>query len=127
LFVFISTLICHLIKLPIGYALIFGWKEMPGLGLMGGALSIFITQLSFCLLLLFIFLKRKNHELYQTRVWGLEWPFFWECIKPGILRAFNRLLTMANWGAMSYLMMKGGENNLLILTIGGTLALLTTF
>jgi multidrug resistance protein, MATE family len=125
--IFIATLICHFIKLPIGYALIFGWKWIPSLGLMGGALSIFMTQLGFCIVLLFVFLNRENHQLYHTREWGFKWPFFWECIQPGVLRALNRLLSMANWGAITYLMTKGGETHLLILSIGGTLALLTTF
>lgn len=127
LFVLITTLICHLIKLPIGYALIFGWKWIPGFGLMGGALSIFITQLGFCLALLSIFLNHENHQLYRTREWRFHGTFFWQCIQPGILRALNRLLTMGNWGAMTYLMTRGGENHLLILSIGGTLILLTTF
>ncbi len=127
LFVCIITLICHLIKLPIGYACIFGWKWIPSLGLMGGALSIFITQLVFCLALLFLFLNKENHQLYHTRDWGFKWPLFWECIQPGILRAINRLLSMGNWGAMTYLMAQGGENQLLTLSIGGTLALLTGF
>lgn len=126
-FVLMAMLICHLIKLPIGYALIFGWEWIPSLGLMGGALTIFVTQLGFCLALLFIFLKKENHQLYNTREWGFKWHLFWKCIQPGVLRALNRLLTMGNWGAMTYLMAKGGENNLLILSIGGTLALLTTF
>lgn len=125
--IFITTLICHLIKLPIGYSLIFGWKWIPGLGLMGGALSIFITQLAYCLALLFVFLNKENNQLYRTREWGFKWPFFWECIQPGVLRAMNRLLTMGNWGAITYLMTKGGENSLLILSIGGTLTILTTF
>ncbi|MGZ3633047.1 MAG: MATE family efflux transporter, partial [Parachlamydiaceae bacterium] len=127
LLVFITTLICHFIKLPIGYALIFGWKWIPSLGLMGGALSIFITQLVFCLTLFFIFLNSENHQLYHTRDWGFKWPLFWECIQPGVLRAMNRILTMANWGAMTYLMAQRGENHLLILSIGGTFNLLISF
>lgn len=127
LLIFITTVICHLIKIPIGYALIFGWKWIPGMGLMGGALSIFITQLGFCLALFIVFLSKENHKLYKTREWNFKLPFFLECIKPGVLRAINRLLTMGNWGAITYLMTKGGENHLLILSIGGTLTLLTTF
>lgn len=125
--VFAITLISHLIKLPLGYVLIFGWKEIPSLGLMGGALSIFITQLSFCLTLFFIFLNKKNHAMYHTREWNFKWPFFWECVQPGVLRAMNRLLTLGNWGAVTYLLTRGGEHNLLVLSIGGTLILLTTF
>jgi Na+-driven multidrug efflux pump len=127
LLVFATTLISHLIKLPLGYAFIFGWKGLPGLGLMGGALSIFITQLGFCLTLFLIFLRKENHALYHTRKWNLKWPFFWECIQPGILRALNRILTMGNWGAVTYLLTRGGEHSLLVLSIGGTLILLTTF
>lgn len=125
--IFITTLICHLLKLPIGYGLIFGWKWIPNMGLMGGALSVFITQLGFCITLLMIFLNKENNQLYQSREWRFKRTLFWECIQPGILRALNRLLTMANWGAITYLMTKGGEHHLLVLSIGGTLALFTTF
>lgn len=125
--VFTITLFCHLIKLPLGYAFIFGWKWIPNVGLMGGALSIFITQLIFCLALLSVFLNKENHRLYHTREWRLKWSLFWECIKPGALRAANRLLSMANWGAITYLLARGGENHLLILSIGGTICLLITF
>lgn len=127
LFIFITSLFCHLIKLPIGYALIFGWKWIPSLGLMGGALSIFITQVSFCLILLFMFLSKENNQLFHTKEWKFKWPLFCECIQPGILRALNRLLTMGNWGAITYIMTQGGEHHLLVLSIGGTLLLLITF
>lgn len=127
LLVFITTVICHLIKLPIGYALIFGWKWIPSLGLMGGALSIFITQVVFCLALFLIFVSNENHQLYHTREWRFKWPLFWECIRPGTLRGMNRILTSANWSAIAYLLTQGGEHHLLVLSIGGTLGLLTIF
>lgn len=127
LLVFLCTLIFHLIKLPIGYALIFGWKWLPSWGLMGGAISIFVTQLGFCIALLLIFLNKENHRLFNTREWSFKLPFFWECIQPGLLRAMNRVLTMANWGAITYLMAGGGENYLLILSIGGSLFLFISF
>lgn len=126
-FIFIVTLICHLIKLPIGYAFIFGWSWIPRLGLMGGALSIFITQLCFCLILLAVFLNQKNHQLYCTRKWNFQKSLFWECIQPGILRATNRMLSMGNWGAITYFISQGGEKNLLVLSVGGTLGLMVGF
>ncbi|MBA2368762.1 MAG: hypothetical protein H0V82_07035 [Candidatus Protochlamydia sp.] len=125
--VFLCTLIFHLIKLPIGYVLIFGWKWIPSLGIMGGAISIFITQLGFCLALLVIFLNKKNNQLFHTRKWGFDLHFFWECVQPGLLRAVNRLLTMANWGAITNLMAGEGDNYFLILSIGGSLFLFVSF
>ena len=116
------------LKLVLGYLLIFGWGEwFPSMGLMGGVLSTCISQLGFSLLLLGVFLNKKNSEIYDSRCWHFQPKLFWECIPPGFLRALNRLLNFASWAAIAHLMTAKGGNYILVLSIGGTLFLFLPF
>ena len=120
--VLFSSLGAQFIKMLLAYLLIFGWSDwIPSLGIMGGAISTLIAQGLFCLLLLGVFLNRKHAAMYCSRFWGLRPKLFWECIQPGILRALNRILSMASWASIAHLMTAKGGDYLLILSIGGTL------
>lgn len=119
-----STIGFQCIKLILGYLLIFGYDPwIPSWGLMGGAISTFIAQLGFSILLLGVFLNKKHSSFYDTRAWRLKPKLFWECIHPGFLRALNRILNFASWAAIAHLMTVKGGDYILILSIGGTLFL----
>lgn len=116
------------IKLVLGYLLIFGWDNwIPSLGIMGGAVSTFIAQLGFSLVLLSIFLNKNHAENFCSRIWHFQPLLFWECIQPGFLRALNRLLNFASWAAIAHLMTVKNGNFILSLSIGGTLFLFLPF
>lgn len=125
--VLFATIGSQLLKLGLAFILIFGWGAIPSLGLMGGALSTFIAQGIYCLLLFVLFLKAKQAETYHSRYWHFKPRLFWEYISPGLLRAMNRILNFTCWAAIAHLMTLKGGDYLLVLSIGGTLNLFLPF
>ncbi len=126
--VFFGCLGCHLLKLALAYLLIFGWRDwMPACGLLGSAIAALIAQGTLCCLLLAVFLGPTNAAAFNTRDWRLRLECFYESIQPGLMRAFNRLLSFTSWLAIAYLMTAKGGDYLLVLSIGGTLSFLSQF
>lgn len=126
--VLIITIGFQFLKILLSYLLIFGIKSwLPSMGLMGIAFATLISQGGFCLLLLCVFLNKKNNEIFHTRRWKFKLRLFWESIHPGLLRALNRILTAFSWASIAHLMSSKGGDYLLILSIGGTLFLFLPF
>lgn len=125
--VVISTISSQIVKLLLGYLLIFGWGWIPAFGLLGGAIGTLVAQGGFCLFLFWNFLKPANARLYNTREWQFKPKLFWSCIQPGLLRAINRILGFGSWAAIAHLMAIRGGEYILILSIGGALFLFLPF
>ena len=67
-----ATLVSQALILFLAYLLIFGAGQwLPPLGLIGGALSTFIAQGSFCILLFAVFLNAKEAHSFNIRDWKL--------------------------------------------------------
>lgn len=125
--VLVASTGCHLLKIGLSIPLILGWKWLPSLGLQGGALSTLIAQGGYCILLFYLFIQKTNHQKFDTKVWKFHFSLFWECVKPGLLRALNRILTLTSWAGIVFIMSNKGENHLLILSIGGAFSLFLPF
>lgn len=123
-----ASVIFQTIKVMLAYLLIFGCRGwFSGLGLMGGVISTGVAQGAYCIFLLSCFISGKNATLYQSRNWYFQPKLFWECIRPGLLRAINRVLNFGSWAAISYLMTSKGNDYLLFLSIGGALFIFLPF
>lgn len=122
-----ATIVCQLLKISVAIPLILGWKSIPSLGLRGAAISTLIAQGALCAFLFSLFIRSKNQEKFHSRMWSLQFKLFWSCLKPGLLRAINRILTLTSWLAIVYLMSNKGESYLLILSIGGAFSLFLPF
>lgn len=126
--ILVSTIVTQCIKILLAYFLIFGIEGwVPPLGLLGGAISTFIAQGGFCLILFAVFLNKKHREHFHTSRWQFHFPLFWECIHPGLLRAASRVLMLTSWASIAYLMTSKGGDFLLMISIGGTLFLFLPF
>ena len=117
-----ASVIFQTIKVILAYLLIFS-----GLGLMGGVISTGIAQGAYCIFLLSCFMSPKNSNIYQSRNWHFNAKLFWECIRPGFMRAINRVLNFGSWAAISYIMTAKGGDYLLYLSIGGALFIFLPF
>lgn len=122
-----STLGSQVLKLLLTYVFIFGYGWIPAIGLLGGVLSTFVAQSAFCLTLLISFLKSSCHSQFNTRSWHFKPKLFWDCIRPGLSRAFSRIFTISSWASIARLMSSGSETHILLLSIGGTLFLFLPF
>ncbi len=125
--VLLSSIGSQLLKVALACLLILGWGWVPSLGLMGAALSTLIAQGGLCLLLFMLFIRSKYSEVYQSRSWRLQPQLFWHCVKPGLLRAVNRLFNATSWSAIAWLVSSKGGDYLVILSIGGALVLFIPF
>ncbi len=126
--VLLATLGAQIIKAVSAYFLIFGYSDwIPRLELMGGAISTLIAQGSFCVFLLWDFLKSKYHVFFNSHIWHFRPRLFWECIHPGLLRAFNRILSFMSWIFTAGIAKAKGGDYLLSLSIGGALFLFLPF
>ncbi len=127
-FVLLSTLGSQILKISLAYLLILGKEPwIPSLGLMGGGISTLIAQGGFCLLLFIGFLHSKNANKYLSRVWYFHPKLFWQYIQPGLLRAVNRISQVICWTSIAHIMVTKGGDYLIILSIGGALALFLPF
>lgn len=117
-----ASVIFQTIKVILAYFLIFS-----GLGLMGGVISTGIGQGAYCIFLLSCFMRPKNSNIYQSRNWHFNPKLFWECIRPGFMRAINRILNFGSWAAISYIMTAKSGDYLLYLSIGGALFIFLPF
>lgn len=123
LFVTVGT---QVIKLALAYLLIFGWgKWIPAYGILGGAWSTVLTQAALCLILFSAFLRHR--ETHHSTSWVFQPRLFWECIYPGLLRMSSRILSFTSWASLARLMTIRGGDYLLILSIGGTIAIFLSF
>lgn len=125
--VLFATIGCHLLKIILAVPLILGWGWIPSLGLIGGAISTFIAQGALCVLLFYLFIKPENQEKFHARVWNFDPKLFWDCIRPGLLRAINRILTVASWAAVVYIVSAKGDDYLLVLSLGGAFSIFLPF
>lgn len=123
-----ATVISQIIKIGLCYIFIFGWDPyIPAWGLLGGAISTLIAQGGFCFVLMVGFLQEKNRALFCVNKWHFQPRFFWNCIRPGLLRAAARVLNFTSWASIAHLMAIKGGNYLVVLSIGGTITLFLSF
>ena len=122
-----SSIASQLMKLICGYVLILGYGPIPSMGLVGAALSSLFAQGGFCILLFVIFFSSKNNQIYDTRNCKFRVKLFWTSIKPGLLRAANRILCVTAWMSTTQLMSSKGGDYLVILSIGGAIFLFIPF
>lgn len=118
----------QIVKIALGYVLIFGLDPwIPSLGILGGIISSLSVHLLLCIFLGAFVLRKKERKLFHTNQWKFRFDLFWNCIQPGIFRAFNRIFNVLSWGAIAHLMVSRGGDYLLILSLGGSFSLFLPF
>ncbi|MGD0665316.1 MAG: MATE family efflux transporter [Rhabdochlamydiaceae bacterium] len=121
--VLICKLGSELLTFILAYFLILGNSWIPPLGLKGGAISLFVGNAAFCILLLIFFLHQRNNDEYNTRAWRFKPKLFWESIQPGLIRGLSGVVNFASWSATALLMTVRGGDYGLVLSIGGSIFL----
>jgi Na+-driven multidrug efflux pump len=127
-FVLLINLATQLLKIILAYLLIFGLSPwISPLGILGGAISNLFSQALLCLILGIVFLQKKYKQQFHSHEWKLNTNLFWDCIKPGLFRALNRVFSIWSWTMIAHLMTAKGGDYLLILSLGGTFSLFLPF
>lgn len=119
----ITMLGAQCIHVLFGYYLI----RIMGLGSVGAAIAAVVDQLFTCLVLLFLFLRKEQREIYGTGLYFFKWKVFYEQMRAAIPAAIAPFISTASWVAVSRIMALNDGDYLMIFSIGTTLTACFTF
>lgn len=77
------TIFANLVNVAAGYLLIFGWKDIPPMGVTGAGLATGIAQGVQMILLLCCFLSGKYRKIYGTACFKFDRSYFSEAVRIG--------------------------------------------
>ncbi len=114
------NLLVQTIGFFLSLVLIFGLPPLiPPLGLIGAGIAFIATQVLICLILLYKFFSLP--PTFATTAWKFHPSLFWSYIRPGLVRSFMRSSVATAWSLIFLVILRKGEDFLLIFTVGGTL------
>lgn len=123
-----STIGFHLLHLGLCYLLVFGWPGwIPAQGIVGAGRATLISECGLCLLLLFSFLRTSYKIEFGTNLWRFNRTLLWKYATLGLARFGVRVLSTSSWATLIYFVTRKGEDFLLVLSVGGTIAIFTSF
>ncbi len=115
------TLLANLINLVLDPILIFGWGDIPSLGLAGACIATGIglaVQLS---VLFYLFLQREARQKFGTGKFAIHWNTLWSCIRVGGPESLGALLELSAWGAIYILLGNLSAIHILVASVGQSL------
>lgn len=115
------TLLANLINLVLDPILIFGWGEIPSLGIAGACIATGIGLIIQLGILFYLFLQRESREKYGTGKFALHWNTFWSCIRVGGPESLGALLELSAWGALYILLGNLSAIHILVASVGQSL------
>lgn len=126
-FVTVSAIFANILNLLLDYLLIFGVGPFPEMGINGAAIGTCVGQLFQFLLLLSLFLRRREREEYGSA--KLQWSSkdFLNCIKIGIPNAASHCVEIAAWALVFRMMSNLSKTHLTVLTVSQSVMILFSF
>ncbi len=125
--VLLASIGSHVTHVVLDFLLIFGIKGVISpLGTKGAAFALAFSQLLFCAVLLWDFLKPHHRQMYGTGKFFLQWNLFWQSLRIGLPRAGSKIVLLVSWVAITHVMVQKGGDYLVILAFGGSLNLFYT-
>ncbi len=123
-----ATLFTHVLNIILDYLLIFGAGEyIPSMGAKGAAIATVFSQGALCLILYFLFKKRKHREIYRTDDRSLRPALLKKVLITGLPRATGRAIMITTWNAAAYILLVKGGDHLLVRTFGTSLFIILSF
>lgn len=126
--VFLTTVCSNILNVLLNVLFIFGVPDfIPPMGIYGAALGSIIAQSAFCVTLFFFFTQPSTQEKFCVHNWQINFNSLLAQLRLGIPRAVSRIFLLGTWLFTAKVMLLKGGDYTLVLTIGGTIALLFTF
>lgn len=115
------------INILLNYVLIFGVGPVPALGATGAAIASVMAEAFQVLILLFAFLSKHNHRLFETRQLRFDISLLIEELKIGIPNAIGHTFEIAGWAFLTNFRAGFGMEYILAMTVSSTAYILFTF
>ncbi|MBI3211155.1 MAG: hypothetical protein HYZ47_00495, partial [Simkania negevensis] len=126
--VVLVSLVSYLINILLDYFLILGVNGLiPSLGTLGAALAKIGSQTTFCSILFYHFLKKKNRILYGTNDCSFRPKLLIYYLRTSLPRVLAAIIITATWAATTHIMVVKTEMHLIALSIGGSIILSLAF
>lgn len=110
------------------WALIFGIPGIiPELGIRGAAMATCFGYFFEAVVLLFLFLRKENREIYGTGQWQFDWQEMKKCLKVGIPQGIFCSLEIFGWAVFYWMMTSLGEKHITISSICQSFTILFSF
>lgn len=107
---------------------IFGIKGyFPSMGTKGAAIATGIGTIVECIILLILFLKRKNREKYATTNWKFNKTLFWKTIRVGIPPSLFVAIEILAWAAFYHMMAGLSSVHILVASVVQSILILFMF
>lgn len=108
------------INILLDYFLVFGSPvyNIPSLGAKGAAIATGISQICISLVLLIIFLRKKNCQIYHTRESAFNPLFFWHSVKVGAPAGLSHVMEMTAWAAIYQLCILTSAMHITLMAFG---------
>jgi len=127
-FLIYLAVFANFINIILDWILIFGIEGIvPRLGVKGAAIATSLGTLFQALVLIFLFLKKKNREFYGTTKWQFKYRLFKKCIKVGLPPALFYSLEIIGWALFYQMMSRVGELHITISSICQSIVILLSF
>lgn len=116
------SLVANVFNLAFDIVLIFG---IPGLfsplGIKGAAIATGVAQISQCLILSVVFLKKENRLHFGTGHWRLHPSAFWQSLRVGLPNCIAHMVEIIAWIAFFRIMTQAGPEYMTVAAVDNTL------
>lgn len=113
----VLTVAANLVNGLLAYLLIFGFWQIPALGIKGAALATGVAQLLGGVFLLLMFLRAKYREKYETTRLRFRWSILQEAMRIAIPSGLAHAIEILGHFAFFRIVMLSGELNMTICVI----------
>jgi MATE family multidrug resistance protein len=118
-FIVYAMLLANIFNLILGYLLIFGYKNIPSLGIYGAALATGISQIFQMALFILFFLKKQNRATYGSSHIGFPLQYMKEGIRIGLPAGLGKVVeVLAHFFFFRIVMMAGAMHMTLVVLVG---------
>ena len=124
----ISVVTANILNVLFDVLFIFGVQGfIPEFGITGAAMATALASFIQAIILLSVFLNKKNRTQYQTQFASFDYSLFSKCIKIGAPNAFGHMFEILAWTIIMHILASVGENYITVFSVGQGFFVLFSF